>query len=235
MCHTTLVLHLFMALAGSSQPDVGSARSDPRQPLQPFNDLIGSWRATGIPEGTPEQKRNGFWTESLAWEWQFKKDGPSLVVAFDKGKHFQRAALRHLADAKRYQLVLTDLRQQDLVFEGSLKDRVLTVSREEPTTLETQRLVVTLLHDNRFLYRYEICAAGQTRFKRVYQVGATKEGVPFAGPGDTQPECIVSGGLGTIRVSYQGKDYYVCCSGCRDAFKEEPEKYVREYKAKKKK
>jgi YHS domain-containing protein len=33
-------------------------------------------------------------------------------------------------------------------------------------------------------------------------------------------------------VSYNGKDYYVCCSGCRDAFKENPEKYIKEAEAK---
>ena len=35
-------------------------------------------------------------------------------------------------------------------------------------------------------------------------------------------------------VSFQGKTYYVCCSGCRDAFNEEPEKYIAEFEAKKK-
>jgi hypothetical protein len=70
-------------------------------------------------------------------------------------------------------------------------------------------------------------------FARRYQVGATKEGVPFAG-GDGKPECIVSGGLGTTAVMFQGKTYYVCCSGCRTEFNENPEKYVREYESKKK-
>ena len=39
---------------------------------------------------------------------------------------------------------------------------------------------------------------------------------------------------GTIAVSYNGKTYYVCCSGCRDEFKASPEKYVKEYEEKKK-
>jgi hypothetical protein len=47
--------------------------------------------------------------------------------------------------------------------------------------------------------------------------------------------CIVSGGLGKITVSYKGKTYYVCCSGCRDAFSDQPEKYVKEWEAKQKK
>jgi len=50
---------------------------------------------------------------------------------------------------------------------------------------------------------------------------------------DKKNECIVSGGQGTITISYKGETYYVCCSGCADAFKENPEKYINEYKAKK--
>ena len=51
---------------------------------------------------------------------------------------------------------------------------------------------------------------------------------------DDGPECVVSGGKGTMAVSFQGKTYYVCCTGCRDEFKANPEKYVKEYEAKKK-
>src|SRR5262249_37920567 len=59
-----------------------------RKALQPFNDLIGTWRATGTPEGTREEKQRGFWTESLTWAWAFKGDDAWLTVTFDKGKHF---------------------------------------------------------------------------------------------------------------------------------------------------
>jgi YHS domain-containing protein len=31
-----------------------------------------------------------------------------------------------------------------------------------------------------------------------------------------------------------GETFYVCCSGCRDAFNENPKKYVDEFKAAKK-
>jgi YHS domain-containing protein len=42
-----------------------------------------------------------------------------------------------------------------------------------------------------------------------------------------KPECIVTGGAATIKVSYMGKEYFVCCSGCRDAFNETPEKFIK--------
>jgi YHS domain-containing protein len=34
-------------------------------------------------------------------------------------------------------------------------------------------------------------------------------------------------------VLYKGKTYYVCCSGCRDAFKDDPEKYIKEFEERK--
>jgi hypothetical protein len=54
------------------------------------------------------------------------------------------------------------------------------------------------------------------------------------GKKETKNECVVSGGLGTMTVSYMGETYYVCCSGCADEFRANPKKYVDEFKAKKK-
>ncbi|MEP9190592.1 YHS domain-containing protein, partial [Enterobacter hormaechei] len=93
------------------------------------------------------------------------------------------------------------------------------------------RLVFSLVHSNRHLVRYETKKTEGVTFSPRYQVGATKKGEPFAVV-DKGPECVVSGGLGTMRVTHKGKTYYVCCSGCRDAFKEEPDKYVKEFEAK---
>ena len=58
---------------------------------------------------------------------------------------------------------------------------------------------------------------------------------PSTAGGEKKPECVVTGGLGTMQVSYMGQTYYVCCSGCRDEFNDNPKKYVDEYNAKKKK
>ncbi|MCP4510175.1 MAG: YHS domain-containing protein, partial [Fuerstiella sp.] len=42
---------------------------------------------------------------------------------------------------------------------------------------------------------------------------------------------VVTGGLGTIAVSYKGKKYYVCCQGCVQAFNDDPETIIAEYNA----
>jgi hypothetical protein len=209
-----------------------SPRQTPRDALRPFNDLIGSWRCTGEPEGTREQKQRGFWVETVQWEWQFKGDDAWLTARFDKSKHFLRGELRALPEPGRFTLRLESLNKEQLEYTGALADRKLTVERSDAATGETHRLVFTLLHNNRFVYRAETKPADRPLFTRRYQVGATKEGVPFAALATTAPECIVSGGLGTMPVTYQGETYYVCCTGCRDAFREEPEKYIKEYKEK---
>lgn len=226
--HFRLILNTLILL-----PVVVAAAPDttaPREALKPLGDLIGSWRGTGNPAGTREEQQKGFWSETLAWEWQFHGQDAWLKVVFDKSKHFRTGELRYVPERAEYELTLRTPADEKVSFAGKLQDRVLTLDRELPG--ETQRLVFTMLHANRFLYRYEVRPAGKTLFAKKYLVGATKEGVPFAS-GDGRPECIVSGGLGTTPVMYQGKTYYVCCTGCRTEFNEDPAKYVKEYEAKK--
>ena len=208
---------------------------DPRTPkeaLQAFGDLIGTWRGTGTPTAAPGAKAE-FWTETIAWEWKFKGDDAWLKCTFEKSKNFTGGELHYLPEKDEYSLILRTPAKETLTFTGTFKDKdtgkVLTVEREENG--EVQRFVFTFLHPERYLYKYEVRPAGKALFSKKYQVGATKEGVAFA-TGDGKPECIVSGGLGTIPVSYMGKTYYVCCSGCRDEFNASPAKYVKEFEEK---
>ena len=197
----------------------------PKEALQAFNDIIGTWKGTGEPKG-PKVDKNDFWVETMNWEWQFKGADTWLKVAFDKSRHFQSGELRYIPARDHYELKLKTTAKEILSFTGEVDKRVATFVRQ-PRDNETHRLVITLLHSNRFLYRYDERAPGKTLFTTHYRVGATKEGVPFAS-GDGKPECIVSGGLGTITVSHKGQTYYVCCSGCRVEFQENPEKYIKE-------
>jgi hypothetical protein len=230
---------MLVSLVGQVEPSAwtgepAKAKRAPKQALQELQDLIGSWKGTGVPSGTRDEKQKGFWTETVSWEWQFKDKDAWFKVAFDKSKHFTGGDLRYLPDKDVYQLTLATPNKESLIYTGQVKDRILTLEREDDKKKETHRLVINMLHEERFLYRGEIRREGKTLFTRLYQVGATKEGVQFAA-GDGRPECIVSGGLGTMAVSYMGKTYYVCCSGCRTEFNAEPLKYINEYEAKKNK
>ena len=227
-----LALRAFVLFVVAGGPLAGSVQSQPttpKQALRAFQDLIGTWRGAGNPEGTREEKQKGFWTETLSWEWQFKDKDVWLKVDFQNGKYFKHGELRYLMAKEHYQLTLTTADKKTLVFTGPLKDRRLTLERTDDQAQESQRVVVTLLHSNRFLYRYEVKPEGKPLYTTRFQVGATKEGVPFATAGSVRPECVVSGGLGTMPVMHNGKTYYVCCSGCRDAFRDEPDKYIREF------
>jgi YHS domain-containing protein len=77
-------------------------------------------------------------------------------------------------------------------------------------------------------------AAGAPQFKNAIEVGMTKEGESFAAGGEAAnlPKCILTGGAATLTVSYNGKTYPVCCTGCRDEFNENPAKYVARAEAK---
>ncbi|MFO0802278.1 MAG: YHS domain-containing protein [Gemmataceae bacterium] len=201
----------------------------PREALKPFNVLVGSWKGTGAPEGTREEKAAGLWTETATWGWGFLDDDAWVTVSFDKSKHFTDGILRYNAAKGNYQLTLTTTEKKKVSYSGTLKEKVLTLDRTDAPAGEESRLVFSLLHHNRHLYRFETKSAGA--FTKMWQVGATKEGVPFADVAKG-PECVVSGGVGTSKVMYKGKEYYVCCTGCRDAFKDNPEKWIKEYEAK---
>ena len=208
--------------------DAAPARSS-KDALQGFHHLIGTWKGTGTQAG----RGRDFWTETIRWQWKFKGDDAWLEADIDKGKHFSHFELRYRPKGDDYSLVATTADKQTLAYTGTLADKRLTVEHLDPKPKVTHRLVFSLLHANRHLYAAETRADGRTTFVKQYQVGATKQGVPFAA-GEAGPECVVSGGLGTIAVTHMGKTYHVCCSGCRDAFKEDPAKYVKEFEARKK-
>jgi hypothetical protein len=227
------VLSLF-ALAGIAAGDPPKVKPA-REALKPFNLLVGSWKGTGTPEGSMEDRQKGHWTETVTWEWQFKGDDAWLTVTFDKGKHFARGELRYVPAGDGFELKLTTVGKDTLTYGGELKGKQLALERPLPDGKVVERLTFNLLHENRITYRLETRPVSGTALTKKYLVGLTKEGEPFADVGRSERECIVSGGLGTIAVSFEGKTYYVCCSGCRDEFKTDPAKYVREWEAKRKK
>jgi hypothetical protein len=228
MLSRTFAFIAFLGLAATLDADQPAAKS-PREALQVFGDLIGEWRGTGTPMGTQDEKQKGFWTEKMAWEWQFKGKDAWLKVGFEKSKNFTSGELRYVPDKDHFALTLTTIKKEKITYVGTMEKNKLTMEREGDK--ESQRLIFTFLHSNRFLYGYEVKPEGRPLFAKNWSVGATKEGESFA-VGSSKPECVVSGGTGTSTVSFQGKTYYVCCSGCRDEFNASPAKYVKEYEEK---
>ncbi len=201
-----------------------------KEALQELNDYIGAWKGNGALE----KSATDTWKETVTWTWRFKKDDVWLVLTIKGGKYFKGGELRYLVDKERYQFTAFTQEGKKRVYEGSLKKNRLILERKDPATKETQQLKMNLAGGGiRFIYTFAHKPANRTLFTSDYMVAFTKEGESF-GAKEKKIECIVSGGLGKIPVSYKGVTYYVCCSGCKDAFDENPEKFIKEYEAKKK-
>ncbi|MBI1915013.1 MAG: hypothetical protein HYS12_09800 [Planctomycetes bacterium] len=212
-------------------PAADSEREQAKEALKALQDFIGGWKGSG---GPPRPRPGApIWNETLDWSWRFKGDDVWLALKIEKGKHFKSGALRYLLDKKVYQLTAEDAKGKKRVFEGMLKNDYLTLERVDPETKESQKIVMNLAGDGvRFIYRYDHKDEGKTLWINDFQVASTKIGESL-GATEKKQECVVSGGLGTVAVSFKGETFYVCCSGCRDEFNANPEKYVKEFKAKK--
>jgi hypothetical protein len=229
----TLLLGAFLLTPCAFVPGQDGKKLSAKEALKAFNDLVGEWKGTGKPKGTPQEVQKGFWVETQDWAWKFKGEDAWLEVSIDKGKYFAKGELRYLPEKAEYQFTVQTTDKKKLVFTGTFVDKALTLMREDGDKKETQKLVFRLLHNNVFRVYYYVRLEDKAFFNQLYDIGAIKQGEAFAS-GDGRPECIVTGGLGSSAVSYMGKTYYVCCSGCRDEFLAHPEKYIAAAEKKKK-
>src|SRR5947209_2293339 len=91
-----------------------------REALKPLNILVGSWKGTGSPEGSLEEKQKGHWQEAVRCEWQFKDAAAWLALTIDKGKYFTGGELRYRPAKDDFELTLTTVGKEKLVYRGKL-------------------------------------------------------------------------------------------------------------------
>jgi hypothetical protein len=231
-----LLLGLAGLLLPAAQAVDGPTTS--KEGLQELNALIGTWNGVG-GGGTPERPKAEprFWKETIEWGWKFKGGDGWMVLSIKDGKQFKAGELRYVPSKKIFQATFKDLKDKDQVFEGTFDKGYLTLEREDPVAKETQQIKMNLAGDGiRLIYRYATKKTGRTLYTPQFYVSAGKEGESLGlKPGENKErECVVSGGLGTSTVSAMGRTFWVCCSGCRDEFLANPEKYIKEFDAKRK-
>ncbi len=202
--------------------------------LKRFNHLIGGWRGVGQPR---RGSASGAWSEKANWTWQFATAKPATKDKKPSGQgasvsiRFKSSGSKLIVDgifgynpAKRLftlEATMADKTKRSytgksgkggsLVFESNL-DKKGQVHRLTVRTINTKRTLI--LHERR--------RKSSTFYTRVAGIGYTRSGTRLAAA-NNGPLCIVSEGKGTSKVSYKGKTYWVCCSGCRDAFLDDPE------------
>jgi YHS domain-containing protein len=174
--------------------------------------------------------------ESADWAWKLTSDSAGLEMTVKTGKYLKAGVLRpgKAPGAFVFEATLADGTSRTFAGEavGDRKRLSLTADPKAPTG-GLRRISIDPLHDNRVLVLLEAEDPERHTFSRLGEVGYTREGVAFARD-DSYPLCIVTEGRGTIQVSYKGKTYWVCCTGCRDLFKDHPERILSEASAREK-
>ena len=116
------------------------------------------------------------------------------------------------------------------MFSGKLHGNKLVAGSDVDKSGYVHRATLNMLNDDRVLLLFEKRKQSQSFYSRVAQIGYTRQGVSLARAGVGRRECVVTGGKGTMKVSHMGKTYYVCCTGCKQAFDDDPEGILADYR-----
>jgi hypothetical protein len=200
-----------------------------KEALKALNDFVGQWKGSG----ETKSGKSELWKETAEWAWDLKGPDPALKFKVEGGKQFSEGTLTYLPDKKKYQLTAKTADKKEQVYTGEIKAKRLILTYDDADTKDKYTVEMSTNNDGaRFVYNVAVQKKSVGLTRKLVEVGLSKEGAALAG--GKKNECIITGGLGTIAVSYAGKTYYVCCTGCRDEFMANPKKYVEEYEKSKK-
>jgi YHS domain-containing protein len=223
-----VVLSAWMAFSADPEPKP-AAKAASIEALRDFNGLIGSWRGVGqVKRGSTQ----GAWQEKADLVWELKPKSTGIRINVDEGKEWKTSLLNY--DEANKLFTLSAKLPDDTIrkYQGKFDDKRLVLEATDDTKT-VHRLTLTLLNENRMLVLFEKRPDQQSFFTRVGEVGYQRQGTKIAAVGGSGPICVVTGGAGTIAVTHKGKTYYVCCTGCRDAFNDDPEGILAAYEKKK--
>lgn len=202
----------------------GAQKADPKvmEALQELSEFIGQWKTSG------EDAKKAIWKETWEFGWKFGKDGDTFIlVKVADSKFLTGAEVRYDLAKKLYAVKLTNKAGEVLPFTGKLTNGKLILERKDEKTNDVHKFVVnTAANGIRLIAQYDVQTGGRGLASTMYKAAGNKDGESLGGSGGKKNVCIVTEGLGTMPVSYMGKTYYVCCSGCKEEFDANPKKYV---------
>jgi YHS domain-containing protein len=209
--------------------DQAAARAAAQEALADFNPLVGDWRGVGQPV---RGSNKGSWSETGEWLWEIKKGHVGVRYNVKEGKHLSSALVTWDPEKKDFLLQATLPDKSERAYVGKQSGNKLTFESQPDDSGNVHQIVVTKLNEKRTLVLFQVRAKEQKQFTRVAEVGYTREGTKLADEGVGGPECIVTGGKGTMSTVYKGKTYWFCCTGCRDAFMDDPDGIIAQAEAK---
>lgn len=219
--------------ARPSTPGTAASKQSQIDALQPVAGLVGQWRGVGQPV---RGSNKGAWSETARWQWDLAEDEASLTLVIAEGRQLTSGRLRWLAAEKLFEFVAELPEGSQQTFRGTRVDNKLTLDAlPQHADAPVQRVVVTQLNENRSLLLFQSKGPRQTTHQRIAEVGYTRAGTKLAREGADHPVCVVTGGKGTIEVQFEGRTYWVCCSGCEDAFQDDPKGILAAFEARLKK
>lgn len=224
----------------TSATDTGERVESARAALKPLQILIGNWNGTSRKAMLDQPN----------WVWDLKTDPkqPAIRIKSEKGQYVRDGRLTFSPASQEYEFTATDGDGKQRVFRGNFSQEVQDVSGDDKKLQRTYKLeltepkadadgeqwrvVINQQENNRYILEVDR-KRGSSPFLRIDTINTQREGTSFA-LSDTdygEKTCVVSQGLGTTSVSYMGKSYWVCCSGCKAAFEDDPAKWVAKFEA----
>lgn len=231
-----LIGWLCMAGVRAAEPAKVTSHSieQDKRALGRWQSYVGEWRGVGLPKRGSNQ---GAWTEDCVWAWHFDQGRAELVADFEHNKFFDRLRLQPGDADGQFVALASSQKTPDAAptrYVGKPADGGLVLTADRVPEGAPARITLRLVAGgDRLVTLFEKRNNGDT-FARLAEVGATRQGSDFAKNAAGGPECVVTGGLGTIAVKHEGKTYYVCCSGCRELFEDDPAGVLADYYQRKK-
>jgi len=229
---TSILLLALVVVASSTARCFAENAADDKEEadkkaLEPMKSYVGQWKG-----GSRGGDVKDGWVEEMDWSWDFKNGHAALVYSAPTGKFFSSGRLEPGDKAGTYHFdgTLPDGKAHE-TFTGALEKSELVLTQPTPADGRPGKLSIELLAKGKRLVMYYQKKNGE-RFTPIAEVGLTRKGSDF-GKETNDHECIITGGVGTIPVSYKGITYYVCCSGCKSTFLDNPEKELAAYKKRK--
>jgi hypothetical protein len=207
-----------------------------KQALSAVQSYVGAWRGVGQWRRGSNQ---GAWTETSEWGWRFPDGHAELVADLPENRFYSRLRLQATDQRGQFTLLATPSakRKDDgagpQTFRGGMKDGALILVADQAAEGEPARITIRLVAGGDRMVTLFEKRSGSDAYSRLAEVGATRKGSSFAKMATVGHECVVTGGLGTIVVEHEGKKYYVCCTGCRDLFNDDPAGVLEEYRQRK--